>query len=80
MFTAVIAFLNAIIAVPKIGALVMDFIGALTSWYVQKQTRETQGLIADAAALGARAQTQEDRYVCAEAWQKALSRSRSLAG
>lgn len=71
-----IPLLNAIVAVPKIGEMFERWIGFISAWYVGRQQGETLRLIVDAAALGARAKTQDDRVKVADAWQKALTRSR----
>ena len=68
--------LNALIAIPKILGFVEQFAAAVTSWYCQRAQSETLKAIADAAALGARAQTDDDRYKVAQAWQSALSKPR----
>lgn len=72
----VIPLLNAIAAIPKIAGYVERFAAAVVSWYVERQTRESLKQIADAAALGARAKTREERLNAAEAWRKALARDR----
>lgn len=68
--------LTAIAAIPQIMGYVEAFAAAVTNWYVQRQKSETLSKIADAAALAAHAQTDEDRYAAAKAWQDALSRPR----
>lgn len=72
----IIAILNALIAIPKIAGYVEDLAAAITQWYVARQTSQTLGMIADAAALAARAETDDDRYKAAQAWVDALSRDR----
>ena len=74
--TWVLAVLNALAAIPKIVGYVESFASLVTSWYVSRQTASTLSAIADAAALAARAQTDEERFAAAAAWQKALSRDR----
>lgn len=68
--------LSALVALPKIGALIESLISSITLWYIQRQTTQTLSQIADAAALASRAQTDDERYQAAQAWQSALSRSR----
>lgn len=68
--------LGALIALPKIGALINGWIAEITSWYVNMQNEGTKHAIADAAAMAARAETQDDRVAAAKAWRDALSRSR----
>lgn len=70
--------LDALIAIPKIGDMVMGVVSSIVQWWLNKQTANTLGLIADAAAQGARAQTDQDRYKAAAAWQKALSQPRII--
>ena len=74
-----IAILNALAAIPALLGFVESFAQAIVLWWVQRQTGQTLSLIADAAALAARASTDEERYASAEAWQKALSRPRVTA-
>lgn len=69
IISGIVAFVRA---VPIIDDWVRMFIAA----FVASEKSETLVLIADAAAMGARAKTQEDRYRAAEAWRRALSRDR----
>jgi uncharacterized protein with von Willebrand factor type A (vWA) domain len=62
-------------AVPVIDSWVRQFIAL----YIAGQSKETLSRISDAAAMGARALTDEERYKASEAWQKALSRPRITA-
>lgn len=68
--------LNALIAIPKIGDMVMSAVNQVVQWWIQRQTNETLGQISDAAALGARAKTDADRYAVAAKWQEVLQRAR----
>ena len=70
------AILSALAAIPQILGLVESFTSAVVLWYCQRANNETLQAIADAAALGARAQTDADRYQVAAAWSAALSRAR----
>lgn len=72
----VMTILSALAAIPAILGYVEKFAGAVTLWYLQRQKNETLSQISDAAALAARAVTDDERYAAAEAWQKALSRPR----
>ena len=72
----VVPLLNAVAAIPKIAGYVERFAAAVTGWYVERQTSKTLALIADAAALSARAKTHEERLNAAQAWVRALSRDR----
>lgn len=71
------SILNGLAALPAILGYVEAFASAVALWYVQRQNNATQAMIADAAALGARAQTEADRYAVAQAWQTALGRPRA---
>jgi hypothetical protein len=75
----VIPLFNAVAAIPKIAGLVERFAAAVVEWYVSRQQRETLSLIADAAALTARAKTQKERLDAASAWARALGRDRYSA-
>ncbi len=77
--TLIIAILDALVAIPKIADMVMGAVSAVVGWWVTKQTNDTLSAISHAAALAARAQTDEQRYEAAAAWQKALSRPRISA-
>jgi PIN domain nuclease of toxin-antitoxin system len=75
----VTSLLNALAAIPKIVGYVEQFAAAVTDWYVKRQTAQTLSMIADAAALGARAKTQKDRLDADKAWKAALSRDRYIS-
>lgn len=68
------AIVGAIKAVPIIDGWFQQLIAA----WMNGQTDETLGQIADAAAFAARADSDELRYQASEKWRKALSRSRVL--
>ncbi len=68
--------LNALVAIPQIASLVESFASAVTLWFCQRAQTQTLQAISDAAALAARAQSDEERYASAQAWQAALSRPR----
>ena len=72
----VIAVLNALVAIPKIGDLVMQIVSGISAWYCAKQTGDTLRAISDACAFAARASNEEERYQAAERWRSALSRDR----
>ncbi|MBK9496890.1 MAG: hypothetical protein IPO08_20920 [Xanthomonadales bacterium] len=74
----VTSLLNALAAIPKIVGYVEQFAAAVTDWWIKRQTTETLAMIADAAALGARAKTQKDRLDATKAWARALGRDRYL--
>ena len=67
---------SALVAIPKIGDLVMKIISAVTLWYVQSQNNKVLQAISDAAALASRAVTDDDRYKAAQAWHDALGMPR----
>lgn len=73
----IIGIFTALANIKSIAGYVETFAGAVTYWYVSRQKAETLAGIADAAALAARAETDDQRYEAAAAWQKALSRPRS---
>lgn len=68
----VMAILNALVAIPQIASYVEQAVAAATLWWVQRQQAQTLSSIADAAALAAKAQTDEDRYKATDAWANAL--------
>lgn len=70
------AILSAIAAIPALLGYVEKFCAQIMTWYIQRQTNETLGLISDAAALASRAQTDEERYAAAQKWHDALNRPR----
>lgn len=74
----IVLLLNGLVAIPKIVGYVESTVGAIVAWYVARQQANVLAAIADAAALGARAKTKEDRIAAAQAWQKALSLPRTL--
>jgi hypothetical protein len=75
----IMTVLSALAAIPQILGYVEAFAAQVTLWMVQRQTNETLSLIADAAAQAARATTDAERYASAQAWQAALTRSRTTA-
>ena len=71
-------FITALIAVIKAIPALESLFQSLISEYVRGQTASTLSKIADAAALAARATTDEERYAASAAWQLALQRTRQL--
>jgi len=71
--------LNVLITIPKIADMVSNIVTAIVTWWVNRQNTNTMILIADAAALGARAQNDDERYASAALWQKALSQPKVSA-
>jgi hypothetical protein len=67
---------NALVAIPKIASLVESFASGIVNWWVQRQTNETLGLIADAVALQSNAKTDADRAAASKAWYVATNRPR----
>lgn len=78
MGSFLVLLLNALVAVPKLVGYVESAVSAVVGWYVARQRANVLAAIADAAALGARAKTKEDRIAAAQAWQKALNLPRVL--
>jgi hypothetical protein len=76
LIAAIPAFFTALANIKSIAGYLDQFAGAVMLWYVQRQGTETLSQISDAAALSARAQSDQDRYAAAQAWQTALSRPR----
>lgn len=72
----IVAILNALIAIPKIGEIFLKLFSQIASWYCSIQTNETLRAISDAAAFAARAKTEEDRFEASERWRDALSHDR----
>lgn len=76
MISFLLQLFAAISSVKALTEYAMQFAQGIMTWYINNQTNETLSQIADAAAMSARAQTDEERYKAAEAWQLALSRPR----
>jgi Flp pilus assembly protein TadG len=74
----VIALLDALIAIPKIAALVEQLCATISFWWLSRQKAANLSAIVDAAAMTARAQTHEERNKALDAWRAALSRPRIL--
>jgi len=72
----IIAILEALIALPKIGQLVVMFCTNIAAWWVSRQQETTYHEIINAAALSARAKNQEDRVKALQMWRSVLSRPR----
>lgn len=72
----IFSIFTALADIKAIGDYILQFSAMITVWYCQRQNSETLSQIADAAALAARAETDEERYKAADAWHVALSRSR----
>lgn len=68
--------LQAVIAIPKIGAMVEGWVAKYLAWKHQKELEEVQGKITDAKDATKAAETKEDRINAAKKWQEALSKSR----
>lgn len=75
----VIAILQALVALPKIGELVAGMIQQIVVWYLQKQQGDTLAAIADAAATAARATNEAERFAAAQKWVDALARGKISA-
>jgi hypothetical protein len=72
----IVSILNALAAIPSILGYVEAFAQTVTLWYCQRARSQTLSAISDAAALAAKASTDEERYAAAQAWRDALSRPR----
>jgi hypothetical protein len=72
------AIISAIVGVIKAVPIIDSWFQQIIAFYMSTQTNETLSEIADAAALSAHATSEEERYVAAEAWRKAMSRPRIL--
>lgn len=72
------ALLEAIIAIPKIGAMFEKYIGMIVAWYLSNVKAENGQAIQDALAFHLKnIDTKEGRLESAKRWQAALSRGRS---
>lgn len=71
--------LQALIALPKIGALIEDFISKFTAWKHDRDLAEVQAKITAAKVASQNAKTDEDRINAAKAWQDALKKPRPEA-
>ena len=68
--------LGGLVALIKAIPVVDRLFQLIVVTYIEGQNQETKYRIVDAAALGARASTDAERYAASEAWQKALRRER----
>ena len=68
-FVALVALIKAIPAIERM-------FQQLISLYITTQTQIVRSRIADAAALAARAQTDDERYKASDAWVDAMSSAR----
>jgi hypothetical protein len=73
---SIVAFLNALAAIPKILSFVEWVAQGVSYWYIQRQTASTLQEISDAAAFSARATNQTERLAALARWRTALSRPR----
>lgn len=74
--TTFLSVLTALANIRIIGGYIEQFAGAISIWWIQRQKRDTLGLIADATAFLAAAEDDDARYKASELWRKALSRPR----
>ena len=79
MVQAAFQIFKALAAIPSLVKTLEDIAAGVFLWYLTRQNKETSKLIANAAALGARSLTQEDRQKANEAWRIALSRNRIIS-
>lgn len=79
-WTAILlAALQAVAAIPKIGAYVEQGCAAIVLWWAQRQDKANQAHILDALAAGMKAQTKEARLEASKKWQDAISRPKPIA-
>ena len=71
-----VKILEFLITIPRLAGIVEQLCAAVSAWYLSRQRAETYRQIIDAAALSAKAESQDDRYKALEAWRTALSRER----
>jgi hypothetical protein len=74
----VVAILEAISAIPKIGDMVGKGVSAVVLWWAQRQDQANQGAILDALAFGMKAKDKESRLEASKKWQEAISRPKPL--
>lgn len=67
--------LDALVALPKVGAYIEALIDAISAWRMARLNRENASAIADATAFALRAETKEDRVEAAGRWQTAFRRA-----
>jgi hypothetical protein len=73
----IVLILNALVAIPKIAGAVESAVSQVVLWYVARQQAQVLAAIADAAAMSARASTDQERYDAASRWKAALSLPRT---
>lgn len=74
--SVLLAIFRAIAATKALADYAKAFAAEIVLWYVERERADALSKIADAAALAARAQTDEERYHAAQKWQEALNRPR----
>lgn len=70
------AIIGGIVAFFRAIPIMDSWLQQLIAAYVTSCQQKTLSMIVDAAAMAARANTQEERYAAADAWRAALSRNR----
>lgn len=76
MGAVILSILNGLAAIPKIADYLNQAIQVILGWWISRQEKATLSAIADAAAMEARAETDEARYAAALQWQKAFAMGR----
>ena len=76
MFQFALALFQALASIPKVLDFLKEFAGGVTHWYISQSEKKTLTLIQDAAAMSARAHTQEERQAALLKWREALTRPR----
>ena len=78
MFDFFLGLFNALGNIKALAGLLESIYTAAIVMYAKNATKDTLSKIADAAAMQARAENQDDRYKALDAWRAALSRPRQL--
>lgn len=76
MIQFALSLFTALAAIPKILGYLEDFAAGVMLWYVNHSKAANMQAIADAAALSARAETDDEFYAASDAWHSALTRKR----
>lgn len=76
LFGIIALVLQAIIALPKIGAMVEGWVAKFVAWKHQRELEEVTKKISEAKDATKAAETKEDRLNAAQKWQEALKKPR----
>ena len=69
---------SAISAIPKIADAFKWFMSVCATWYISNVSHDALQKISDAAALAMKAETDEERFIAAQAWRDALKHKRAI--